>query len=143
MAKKILIVDDYPQLVEALKLRLEATGYQVITAADGQEGLSLARRESPDLIILDVMLPKMNGYKVCRFLKFDAKYKNIPIIMLTSRGGANDMQMGKATGANAYVVKPYDPKVLMSLVQRFLGESPRGTAKPSPAPAQKMNAQKQ
>ncbi len=83
MKKKILIVEDYNNIVEILTMRLNAMGYEVISAKDGQEGLTLARKEKPDLIVLDVMLPKMNGYKISRLLKFDSRYKDIPIIMLT------------------------------------------------------------
>ena len=122
MAKRILIIEDYPHIVEVLKLRLEAAGYSVLVAYDGQEGLAMARRERPDLIILDVMLPKMNGYKVCRFLKFDEKYKNIPILMLTSRARQSDEEMGRQTGANEYFSKPYEPQKLMQTIRRYLGE---------------------
>jgi len=122
MAKKILIVEDYPHIVDVLRIRLEAAGYQVLSAVDGQEGLNLARRETPDLIILDVMLPKINGYKVCRFLKFDAKYKNIPIFLLTARGKPEDIETGKATGADEYIVKPYDPQALLALIRRYLAQ---------------------
>lgn len=85
MKKKILIIEDYNNIVEILTMRLNAMGYEVISAKDGQEGLTLARKKKPDLIVLDVMLPKMNGYKISRLLKFDSRYKDIPIIMLTSR----------------------------------------------------------
>lgn len=121
MAKRILIVDDYPHIVEVLRLRLEKAGYEVHAAGDGQEGLTMARRLIPDLIILDLMLPKLNGYMVCRFLKFDQKYKNIPIIMLTSRRRPTDEAMGLKTGADAYVRKPYDPVELLSLVRKLTG----------------------
>jgi len=122
MAKRILIIEDYPHIVEILKVRLEAAGYEVLVAYDGQEGLAVARREVPDLIILDIMLPKMNGYKVCRFLKFDAKYKHIPIVMLTSRVKPSDEQMGRDTGADAYVAKPYDPEKLLELIRGYLAK---------------------
>ena len=123
MAKKILIVEDYPHIVDVLKIRLESAGYQVVAAGDGQEGLNLARSEKPDLIMLDVMLPKINGYKVCRFLKFDAKYKNIPIFLLTARGKPEDIETGKATGADEYIIKPYDPQELLALIRRYLAPS--------------------
>ena len=93
MKKKILIIEDYNNIVEILTMRLSAMGYAVICAKDGQEGLTLARKEKPDLIVLDVMLPKMNGYKISRLLKFDSKYKDIPIIMLTSRETKRDEQL--------------------------------------------------
>lgn len=127
MAKRILIVEDYSHVVEILKMRLEAAGFDVLTAYDGHEGLNKARTEKPDLIILDIMLPKLNGYKVCRFLKFDAKYRDIPIFMLTSRSKASDEEVGKKTGADEYIRKPYDPKKLMSLIFRYLG-MPQGVS---------------
>jgi DNA-binding response OmpR family regulator len=123
MPKKILIVEDYPHIVEVLKIRLQAAGYDVIAAGDGQEGLNMARSERPDLIILDVMLPKMNGYKVCRFLKFDAKYKSIPIFLLTARGKPEDVETGKAIGADEYILKPYDPQELLALIRRYLAKA--------------------
>ena len=86
MAKKrLLLVDDEVELVEMVKFRLEASGYEVLTANDGQAALELARREKPDLIILDVMLPKMDGYKVCGLLKNDSRYSHIPIMMFTAK----------------------------------------------------------
>ncbi|MFH1847770.1 MAG: response regulator [Candidatus Omnitrophota bacterium] len=118
--KKILIVDDEADLVEMVKMRLEVSGYECISAGDGQEGLEMARRENPDLIILDLMLPKMDGYRVCRMLKFDEKYKKIPIIMFSARAQDNDAKMGKEVGADAYVTKPFDPKVLLSKIAELL-----------------------
>jgi len=120
MSKKILIVEDYANIVEILTMRLQAMGYEVVAAADGQAGLSLARKASPDLIILDVMLPRMNGYKVCRLLKFDAKYKHIPIIMLTSRETPEHEKIGRDTGADAYVYKSDRKGTLLKLVQEYL-----------------------
>lgn len=121
MAKQVLLVEDYANVVEILKMRLEAAGFQVLTASDGQQGLNMARSHKPDLIILDIMLPKLNGYKVCRFLKFDAKYRHIPIFMLTSRSKKSDEEIGRQTGADEYILKPYDPKKMMTLVFRYLG----------------------
>ena len=120
MAKKILIIEDYLNIVEILTMRLKAMGYEVIAAYDGQEGLKLARNQKPDLIILDVMLPKMNGYKVCRLLKLDAKYKHIPIIMLTSRETATHEHLGRETGANEYVYKSDQKGTLLKLIQKYL-----------------------
>ncbi|RME00314.1 MAG: response regulator [Calditrichaeota bacterium] len=120
MKKTILIIEDYPNVVEVLRMRLENAGYHVLVAFDGQEGLKLAREKHPDLIILDIMLPKMNGYKLCRILKFDVKYKDIPVFMLTSRAKKSDQEMGKATGADEYIMKPYDPRELMQMIHRYL-----------------------
>ena len=120
MKKKILIVEDYINIVEILTMRLEAMGYEVISAHDGQEGLKRAREESPDLIILDVLLPRMNGYKLSRLLKFDARFKDIPIIMLTSRETKRHEQIGLETGADHYVYKSDRKGTLLRLVTQYL-----------------------
>ncbi|MFQ6113159.1 MAG: PleD family two-component system response regulator [bacterium] len=120
MAKKILIIEDYLNIVEILTMRLKAMGYEVISAFDGQEGLKLARIAKPDLIILDVLLPKMNGYKVCRLLKFDSKYRHIPIIMLTSRESKHHEHIGRATGADEYVYKSDQKGTLLRLIRKYL-----------------------
>ena len=122
MAKKILIVDDEVQLVEMVKMRLEASGYEIIFAHDGQEGLDKAKKEKPDLMILDLMLPKIDGYKVCRMLKFDEKYKQIPIILFSARAQDEDKQMGKEVGADAYITKPFDPQALLGKIKELLKE---------------------
>ena len=118
--KKILLVDDECELVEMIKFRLEAGGYSVITAYNGQEALNKARQEKPDLIILDLMLPKIDGYKVCRMLKFDEKYRHIPIILFTARAQETDRDMGKEVGADAYIVKPFEPQELMGKIGELL-----------------------
>ncbi len=122
MAKRILIVDDEAQLVEMVKMRLEAAGYEVISAYDGQEGFDKAKKDKPDLIILDLMLPKMDGYKVCGLLKNDARYSKIPVIMFTARVQEEDVRLGKDLGAEEYVTKPFDPKILLSKIKELLGE---------------------
>ena len=118
--KRILVVDDELDMLMVIKLRLEASGYEVVTATDGLEGLNTARRVKPDLIVLDVMLPKMNGYKVSRFLKYDEEYKHIPIVMLTALAGEEDRSTGIETGANAYITKPFETQELVDTVRRFL-----------------------
>lgn len=120
MAKKILIIEDYVNIVEILTMRLKALGYLVLCAYDGQEGLQLARKESPDLIILDVLLPKMNGFKVSRLLKYDAKFKHIPIIMLTSRETEQHAKTGRDSGADHYVYKSDQKGTLLRLIQHYL-----------------------
>ncbi len=120
--KQILVIDDETDMLMAIKLRLEASGYEVHTAGDGLEGLNSARRLKPDLIILDVMLPKMNGYKVSRFLKFDEEYKHIPVIMLSALARQDDKDRAVETGANAYLTKPFDSAGLVDTVRRFLSE---------------------
>ena len=100
---KILVVDDEQDIVETMVFMLKQKGYECIWAYDGEEGLRLAKEESPDLIMLDVMMPKINGYKICRLLKFDSRYKNIPIIMVTARGQEQDIAIGEETGADEYL----------------------------------------
>lgn len=117
---KILVVDDEPDLVETLIFRLQANDYEVISACDGQEGLEKARNTHPDIIILDLMLPKIDGFKVCRLLKFDVKYNKIPIIMFTARAQETDKRLGEEVGADAYITKPFDPKVLLSKIDELL-----------------------
>ena len=118
--KKILLVEDESVLLNMVKMRLEANNYEVISAFDGQEGLEKARKERPDLIILDLMLPKLDGYKVCRMLKFDEKYKKIPIIMFTARAQQSDEEMGFEVGANAYITKPFEPQVLLAKIKELI-----------------------
>lgn len=120
--KRILFVDDERDLLEMVTLRLKAQGYEVITACDGQEGLDKARREKPDLIILDLMLPKIDGYKVCRLLKFDEKYKNIPIIMFTARAQDKDEKLGFEVGADVYLNKPFDPDFFLAKIQELINQ---------------------
>jgi len=108
MTKKILIIDDEMDFIDLLKARLEAEGYEIIAACDGAQGLEKAKEEKPDLILLDIMMPKMDGYQVCRFLKFDEAFKHIPIIMLSARSQAQDQKKGTEVGADAYVTKPFD-----------------------------------
>jgi twitching motility two-component system response regulator PilH len=118
--KRILIVEDQAMIVNMLKMRLEANGYEVITAGDGQEGLEKAHQENPNLIILDIMLPKMNGYKVCQLLKADPKYKTIPIIISSGRTPPEIRKMSKEVGADAYVNKPFQAETLLSTMKELL-----------------------
>lgn len=120
MAKKILIVDDEPDLVKGLPIILESKGYEVVLAYDGEEGLDKARKEKPDLIILDLMLPKMDGYMVCCLLKADTNYRRIPIIMFTAKAQEEDMKTGKEVGADAYITKPFEPQVLLGKIRELL-----------------------
>ncbi len=120
--KRILLVEDEPDFRLAVRIRLEAHGYEVIEAPDGAAGLDLARNQSPDLIILDNMLPKMEGYKVARLLKFDEKYRAIPIIMLTARSQQSDKEMGLSVGADVYMTKPFKPEELLETMTKLLAK---------------------
>ena len=121
--RKVLVVEDEAELTGAIRIRLEQAGYEVLTAYDGQEGLEKARAENPDLIILDLMLPKIDGYKVCRMLKFDEKYKKIPVVMLTARAQEKDEDLGYEVGADAFITKPFKYQVLLAKIAELLGDS--------------------
>ncbi len=118
--KKVLIVDDEQDIVESLKFVLEAEGYECYTAYNGEDGLKSAKELAPNLIILDIMMPKMNGYKISRLLKFDNKYKDIPIIMLTARSQEEDKLIGEETGADEYITKPFELDFVVGKVNEYL-----------------------
>lgn len=118
--KKILIVDDEQDIVESLKFVLEGCNYNCYCAYNGEDGLKLAREIVPDLIILDVMMPRINGYKISRLLKFDKKYQNIPILMITARSQEEDKLIGEETGADEYITKPFDLDEVLSIVNKYL-----------------------
>lgn len=118
--KKILIVDDEVDLVETIRFPLELEGFQVLVSYNGEEGLNLARKENPNLILLDLMLPKLDGYKVCRLLKFDERFKHIPILMLTAKTQEKDRILGMETGADEYITKPFDLDQLVEKVKAYL-----------------------
>lgn len=118
--KKILIVDDEQDIVESLKFVLEASGYTCYCAYNGEDGLRLAKEIIPDLMILDVMMPKINGFKISRLLKFDNKYKNIPILMVTARTQEEDKLIGEETGADEYITKPFELDDIVKRVDKYL-----------------------
>jgi DNA-binding response OmpR family regulator len=120
---QILLVDDDPSIVKTVGMRLRASGYGVVTAVDGEAALQSAITFLPDLIILDLNLPKRLGYSVARMLKLDARTKNIPILMLTARSQEADIRLGVLTGANAYVTKPFETRDLLETIQRLLAET--------------------
>lgn len=118
--KRLLLVDDEVDFAELVRTRLEDNNYEVIVAYDGEDGLEKAERAEPDLIILDIMLPKISGFDVCRKLKIDENFKNIPIIMLSAKFQPNDITFGKAMGADAYITKPFEPQVLIEKIRELL-----------------------
>lgn len=118
--KKILIVDDEQDIVESLKFVLEASDFTCYCAYNGEDGLRLAKELIPDLIILDVMMPKINGFKISRLLKYDAKYKNIPILMVTARTQEEDKLIGEETGADEYITKPFELDEVVKKVEQYL-----------------------
>lgn len=115
--KKILVVDDEHKIVEIIKAYLEKDGYQVIAAYDGKSAINSVSAQKPDLIILDLMLPEISGWDVCRSIR---KYSEVPIIMLTARDEVTDKIVGLEMGADDYVTKPFDPKELVSRVRAVL-----------------------
>jgi len=123
---RVLVVDDEPDLVRVLEFGLKASGYTVEVASDGQEGLKKAREIKPDVILLDLMLPKLDGYKVCRLLKFDDRFKHIPIIILSARTQEGDQTLALEMGANRFVTKPYDFAEILGYIETLLkAPSPR------------------
>lgn len=121
-SKRILVVDDTEDVVRVVKMYLEHHGYEVITAGDGRKGLEKARDEKPDLVVLDLMLPKMDGYKVCGLLKRDTRYAKTPVILFTARTQEKDVRLGQEVGADAYITKPFEPEVLLSKITELLGQ---------------------
>ena len=117
--RRILIIDDERGPREALKMVLRE-GFEILMADNGLDGLAKARSERPDLIILDVLLPKMNGYEVCRLLKFDRAYRHIPIVMCTIRSELRHQQLGQTVGADAYVTKPFDAGRVREVIEQIL-----------------------
>jgi DNA-binding response OmpR family regulator len=117
----ILIVEDDPTMLRGLKDNFEFKGYRVVTAPDGEEGLNAALNEKPDLIILDIMLPKINGYEVCRLIRKEEL--DMPIIMLTAKGEESDIVLGLNLGADDYVTKPFSIKELLARAAAFLRRS--------------------
>jgi adenylate cyclase len=122
--KRILVVEDESLILAMLAGILEAAGYEVLSARDGAEGLARARADQPDLILLDVMMPKLDGFKVARFLKSDRNYSHIPIVILTAKAGASDAELARQAGADCYLLKPVDADVLIEQVRRLLEGNP-------------------
>ena len=118
--KKILIVDDEVGIVNIVASRLQAKQYQVVAAYDGEEALQKTAQENPDLIILDLMLPKIDGYMVCSLLKKNSRSSNTPIILFSARSSKDDIALGKKVGADAYVTKPVDMDFLLEKVENLL-----------------------
>ncbi len=117
---KILVVDDEPSIVRPLTFILKKNGYEVLTASNGEEGLHMAREERPDLIFLDVMMPKKNGYEVCQELKEDPELEETYIIILTARGGELNEEEKNRIKANEYMAKPFSPVRIVKKVNDIL-----------------------
>jgi DNA-binding response OmpR family regulator len=121
MTKKVLIADDEQNIVISLEFLLRREGFEVIVASDGEEALARARAEKPDLVLLDVMMPKMNGFDVCQALRADPEQAATRILMLTAKGRETEVSKGLGLGADAYVTKPFSTKDLVAQVRLLLG----------------------
>lgn len=121
MGKRILIVDDEPNIVTSLEYLMKREGYEVQIAVDGEAGLKAAAGSAPDLILLDIMLPKMNGFEVCQRLRGDPRCRGTKIVMLTAKGRQADATRGMAAGADLYVTKPFSTRELVAQVKQILG----------------------
>jgi len=121
MSKKILIVEDDPSFSRAINTIIQKEGYDVITATNGMTGLRMAQGEKPDLLILDVMLPGVDGFEICNRLRRDPPTATLPIIMLSAKGQDADKTMGLKVGANEYLTKPVDRALLLEKITSLLG----------------------
>jgi len=124
MAKgRILVVDDEIYIVHILDFSLGMEGYDVVTALDGEQALEKARTEKPDLIVLDIMMPKLDGYETCKRLKADPETKDVPVILLSAKGRNVDQKVGFEVGADDYITKPFSPRKLVERINAILGQS--------------------
>ena len=121
---RILVVDDEPEAVELVEFNLKQAGYSVNTAMDGAEALRKARNQVPDLIVLDVMLPEMDGFEICKTLRLDPATSKVPIVMLTAKAAEIDRVLGLELGADDYVTKPFSPRELLLRVKKILARTP-------------------
>lgn len=122
--KKILVIEDEADILEVIEYNLKREGFRVVCVSDGEEGVKEARSMAPDLVLLDLMLPGLDGIEVCRKLKGDSITGNIPIIMVTAKGEESDIVLGLGVGADDYVAKPFSPKELVARVRAVLRRGP-------------------
>jgi CheY-like chemotaxis protein len=118
-SKRVLICDDDPVILRLLQVNLELEGYRVLSARNGQEAVDVACSEHPDLIILDIMMPRVNGYEAAEALKCGDSTKAIPIVFLSAKAQQSDIERGKSYGVEEYVTKPFDPSELLEVVERL------------------------
>lgn len=126
--KTLLLVEDDSDLLEILRLTFEMEGYRLVVAMDGEQALDKAKRHAPDLVVLDIMLPKLDGIEACRRMRADVALQHIPILMLTAKGEESDVVLGLGLGADDYMVKPARPKELTARVRNLLRRTPRNKA---------------
>jgi len=120
---RILVVDDEIYIVHILDFSLGMEGYEVVTALDGEQALQKAKETKPDLIVLDIMMPKMDGYETCKALKANPDTKDIPVILLSAKGRNVDQQTGYDVGAEDYITKPFSPRKLVDRINTMLGQA--------------------
>ncbi len=123
MANKILVVDDEPNIVLSLEFLMKQAGFQVRTAADGEAALAAIAAEQPDLVLLDVMMPRKNGYEVCQAIRANPNWKNVRIVMLTAKGREVEREKGLALGADDYITKPFSTQEVVERVRELLAEA--------------------
>ncbi len=123
MAKVILIVDDDPKSLKIIRDLLQVSGYKTIEATGGEQGIELAKSKKPDLILMDIMMPKVDGYTACREIKMDKATKAIPVVMLTALDYELNKELGRDMGAAEYITKPVDRQELLDVISRFLPAS--------------------
>ncbi len=121
MTKKILVVDDEPNIVVSLEFLLKKEGFEVAVAVDGEDALQKVASFQPDLVLLDIMMPKKSGYEVCEALRADPAHAGLQIVMVTAKGRDTEVAKGMAIGANAYITKPFSTKDLVAKVKSLLG----------------------
>jgi two-component system, OmpR family, alkaline phosphatase synthesis response regulator PhoP len=121
---RVLVVDDDPVILHLIVLNLELEGHEAVTAMSGMQALELARSEQPDVLVLDVMLPGMDGFEVCRTLQHDRSTERIPVVLLSARALHSDVQRGLEAGAVEYVTKPFDPLDLVAIIERHAARAP-------------------
>lgn len=120
--KRVLVCDDDPVILRLLEVNLELEGFDVLTGNNGEEGVEIATRELPDLVILDIMMPRVDGYEACRRIKENEITKDIPVIFLSAKAQAADIEKGKSFGVAEYLTKPFDPTDLTDLVFKLIGQ---------------------
>ncbi|TMQ48590.1 MAG: response regulator [Candidatus Eisenbacteria bacterium] len=128
---KILVVDDEIYIVHILDFSLGMEGYEVVTALDGEQALEKVKTEKPDLIVLDIMMPKLDGYEVCKNIKSSASTQHIPVILLSAKGRNVDQKLGFDVGADDYITKPFSPRKLVERINQLLGQTI--TERPAPS----------
>jgi DNA-binding response OmpR family regulator len=118
--KRVLVCDDDPVILRLLQVNLELEGYDVVTGRNGEEAVSLAAETTPDLVILDIMMPRLDGYQACEQIKSNDATRDIPVIFLSAKAQQSDIDKGEEFGVSAYLTKPFDPNELLSVVDRLL-----------------------